>query len=82
MYEMKWQVLGKIVAPRDPNAWKKCGGFWLAFIGVQNLIMDGSGKIDGQGSLWWNVMRLVSLFPLFLHILLYKCIILFENSFV
>ncbi|KAH7546789.1 hypothetical protein FEM48_Zijuj01G0238500 [Ziziphus jujuba var. spinosa] len=48
------QVLGKIVAPADPNAWKKCGGFWLSFLRIQNLIMDGSGEIDGQGSSWWN----------------------------
>ncbi|KAH7546790.1 hypothetical protein FEM48_Zijuj01G0238600 [Ziziphus jujuba var. spinosa] len=57
------QVLGKIVAPETPNAWKLCGSnsefSWITFSSVQNLIMDGSGEIDGQGSSWWNVMTVL-----------------------
>ncbi|KAF3454032.1 hypothetical protein FNV43_RR04477 [Rhamnella rubrinervis] len=51
------QLLGKVVAPNTPNAWKQCGsGFWLIFFEVDNLIMDGSGEIDGQGSTWWTTI--------------------------
>ncbi|KAH7546788.1 hypothetical protein FEM48_Zijuj01G0238400 [Ziziphus jujuba var. spinosa] len=52
-----FQVMGKMVAPEDPNAWQKCGGCWLSFLRVQNLILDGSGQIDGQGSSWWKALQ-------------------------
>lgn len=49
------QLQGKIVAPTNPNAWQQCQlGGWLIFSEVRNLIMDGSGEIDGQGSSWWT----------------------------
>ncbi|KAM5560947.1 putative polygalacturonase [Rosa sericea] len=50
------QVLGKVVAPKTPDAWKQCeSNYWLSFSNVANLRMNGgSGIIDGQGSSWWS----------------------------
>ncbi|KAI5355097.1 hypothetical protein L3X38_007992 [Prunus dulcis] len=49
------QVSGNLVAPKTPDAWKVCPPHsWLVFRKVGNLIIDGSGKIDGQGSTWWG----------------------------
>uniref|UniRef100_A0A2C9W3N9 Pectate lyase superfamily protein domain-containing protein n=1 Tax=Manihot esculenta TaxID=3983 RepID=A0A2C9W3N9_MANES len=43
------QLLGKILAPSTiKRKW------WILFTEVNGLILDGSGSIDGQGSLWWN----------------------------
>ncbi|PRQ51604.1 putative polygalacturonase [Rosa chinensis] len=46
------KISGKIVAPSS-EAWKECANPWLAFFQVTNLIVSGSGEINGQGSSWW-----------------------------
>ncbi|XP_048427645.1 probable polygalacturonase At3g15720 [Pyrus x bretschneideri] len=52
---MHFVVLGNVVAPKTLDAWKKCPSHgWLEFVGVTNLIINGSGTIDGQGSAWWR----------------------------
>ncbi|KAM2309196.1 hypothetical protein COP1_031210 [Malus domestica] len=44
------QVLGNLLAPAR-GAWKECDSEdWLSFSNVENLMLDGSGKIDGQGA--------------------------------
>ncbi|KAM7493012.1 hypothetical protein LguiB_027621 [Lonicera macranthoides] len=44
------QVLGNLVAPTSLAAWKGCvQNTWIVFSAVNGLIVDGSGKIDGQG---------------------------------
>ncbi|XP_034205106.1 probable polygalacturonase At3g15720 [Prunus dulcis] len=49
------QVSGNLMAPKTPDAWKVCPSYsWLSFRNVDHLILDGSGKIDGQGSAWWS----------------------------
>lgn len=49
------QVLGKLVAPETPEAWKECeSDVWLSFTDVHNLTVNGSGQIDGRGSSWWS----------------------------
>ncbi|TQD88424.1 hypothetical protein C1H46_026020 [Malus baccata] len=50
------QVLGNVVAPKTVDAWKECpsSNTWLQFTNVANLILDGSGTINGQGSPWWS----------------------------
>ncbi|XP_057981147.1 probable polygalacturonase At3g15720 [Malania oleifera] len=49
------QILGSLVAPAAPGDWDGCvDGSWLSFSGVEGLTIDGSGTIDGQGSLWWQ----------------------------
>ncbi|CAN6456373.1 unnamed protein product [Victoria cruziana] len=52
------QILGNIVAPPSPSSWAgQSTGHWLSFYRVQNLIIDGTGTIDGQGSAWWDCKR-------------------------
>ncbi|XP_031387117.1 probable polygalacturonase At3g15720 [Punica granatum] len=50
------QLFGSIIAPSNPSAW---AGFdrskWLMFEYVNGLILDGNGRIDGQGSAWWQL---------------------------
>ncbi|XP_022153575.1 probable polygalacturonase At3g15720 [Momordica charantia] len=49
------QILGKIVAPSDIDAWKEFDvENWLLFSNVSRLVIRGSGQIDGQGAAWWG----------------------------
>ncbi|KAK9923778.1 hypothetical protein M0R45_032179 [Rubus argutus] len=48
------EILGKVVAPKTPNAWKECVESWISFSSVTNLIISGAGEINGQGSRWWT----------------------------
>ncbi|KAK9279293.1 hypothetical protein L1049_012972 [Liquidambar formosana] len=49
------QVLGTLIAPNTLNAWTNCNGNgWLTFSNIGNLIIDGNGLINGQGSIWWT----------------------------
>ncbi|KAJ0671224.1 putative endo-polygalacturonase [Helianthus annuus] len=48
------QLLGDITAPKSRDGWKGCDTSYLMFFkSIQGLIVDGPGKIDGQGSVWW-----------------------------
>lgn len=56
-----FQILGKIVAPRTLDVWKDCGSeSWLTFLKVTNLIINGTGEINGQGSPWWSNATLLN----------------------
>ncbi|KAF1892202.1 hypothetical protein Lal_00036561 [Lupinus albus] len=33
---------------------------WIEFIKVNGLVMNGSGQIDGQGSIWWKICKALS----------------------
>ncbi|ONI11864.1 hypothetical protein PRUPE_4G130600 [Prunus persica] len=50
------QIMGKLVAPKMLDGWTECesDSDWLQFKDVGNLVVDGSGEIDGQGSSWWT----------------------------
>ncbi|KAI5332555.1 hypothetical protein L3X38_022684 [Prunus dulcis] len=50
------QIMGKLVAPKMLDGWTECESDldWLQFKDVSNLVVDGSGEIDGQGSSWWT----------------------------
>nr|POE99719.1 putative polygalacturonase [Quercus suber] len=49
------QILGTMLAPNSMDGWTNCSAnCWLRFSGVSNLIVNGSGTIDGRGSTWWN----------------------------
>lgn len=49
------QVSGNIVA-QESTDWKtKRLDCWLCFNGVNGLIIQGSGTINGKGSPWWQV---------------------------
>ncbi|XP_049935117.1 probable polygalacturonase At3g15720 [Nymphaea colorata] len=52
------QILGNITAPASPSHWKGHDmGHWLSFYQVHNLIIDGTGTINGMGSAWWDCKR-------------------------
>ncbi|CAK9164863.1 unnamed protein product [Ilex paraguariensis] len=45
------QIDGNIVAPSDPRSWTSLDLHnWLAFSKISGLVIDGTGRIDGQGS--------------------------------
>ncbi|KAL6559829.1 hypothetical protein OROGR_004946 [Orobanche gracilis] len=47
-------VSGTILAPRDPKTWDGLDVHkWLYFHGVENLKVEGGGKIMGLGEEWW-----------------------------
>ncbi|KAI5316753.1 hypothetical protein L3X38_036460 [Prunus dulcis] len=50
------QIMGKLVAPKMLDGWTECesDSDWLQFKDVGNLVVDGSGEIDSQGSSWWT----------------------------
>ncbi|KAJ4707899.1 putative Pectin lyase-like superfamily protein [Melia azedarach] len=53
------QVAGNIVAPNSTASWKDCNTkCWLCTYDVEGLSMDGSGTIDGRGSIWWSSQAL------------------------
>ncbi|XP_077226253.1 putative polygalacturonase At3g15720 [Tasmannia lanceolata] len=48
------QVLGNIVGPKDISAWGSDKSHWIRIHKVNGLTVEGSGQIDGQGSIWWD----------------------------
>ncbi|GJR17109.1 probable polygalacturonase [Tanacetum coccineum] len=50
------QLLGNITAPKTRDGWKDCvkTRFWIYFTLVRGLTIDGTGTLDGQGSIWWD----------------------------
>ncbi|CAD5173883.1 unnamed protein product [Musa acuminata subsp. malaccensis] len=49
------QIDGTIVALN--NLLDTDGNYWINFEHVDGLSINGSGKIDGQGEIWWNCKR-------------------------
>ena len=44
-----------LVAPSDPREWNLLSSnAWINFIGLNNLTVEGWGKLDGQGQKWWE----------------------------
>ncbi|CAO2825802.1 unnamed protein product [Amaranthus hypochondriacus] len=49
------QIDGTLWAPDSRDAWKNCeSNSWIVFKDIENLIIDGSGLLDGKGSTWWT----------------------------
>ncbi|XP_047320308.1 probable polygalacturonase At3g15720 [Impatiens glandulifera] len=49
------QIDGTLVAPKTIGKWTGCvGNTWIGFSYVDGLRVYGNGKLDGQGSLWWE----------------------------
>ncbi|XP_004486687.1 probable polygalacturonase At1g80170 isoform X2 [Cicer arietinum] len=49
------RILGTIVAPRNPEAWRGLNKRkWIYFHGVNHLSIDGGGTLDGKGQEWWS----------------------------
>ncbi|XP_010545770.1 PREDICTED: probable polygalacturonase At3g15720 isoform X2 [Tarenaya hassleriana] len=52
---INFQVYGDIVAPRrNQKKWKGDNDNWIVFSDIDDLIVEGDGLIDGQGSSWWK----------------------------
>ncbi|KAK1425885.1 hypothetical protein QVD17_21247 [Tagetes erecta] len=52
------QIDGTLLAPSKIGSWSKSNLFqWLNFKWVQNVTIQGSGTIDGQGYNWWAPMK-------------------------
>uniref|UniRef100_A0A251SRU4 Putative glycoside hydrolase, family 28, Pectin lyase fold/virulence factor n=1 Tax=Helianthus annuus TaxID=4232 RepID=A0A251SRU4_HELAN len=51
------KLLGTITAPNTLDGWKDCvhRQFWIVFVAVKGLTIDGPGRFDGQGSTWWRI---------------------------
>ncbi|KAL3750017.1 hypothetical protein ACJRO7_011058 [Eucalyptus globulus] len=43
---------GTVVAPTDPQVWG--GEHWLHFDKLSRFTLQGSGTVDGRGSVWWR----------------------------
>ncbi|CAN0866784.1 unnamed protein product [Linum grandiflorum] len=48
------QISGTIQASNDRSDYEEDRSHWLVFDGVQNLVVQGDGTIDGQGKVWWQ----------------------------
>ncbi|KAL3749981.1 hypothetical protein ACJRO7_011023 [Eucalyptus globulus] len=46
------QLDGTVVAPTDPQVWG--GEHWLHFDKLSRFTLQGSGTVDGRGSVWWR----------------------------
>ncbi|KAH9295097.1 hypothetical protein KI387_038685, partial [Taxus chinensis] len=48
-------IAGNILAPMAPFAWNKNDRtLWIQFLSISGLTVDGGGKIDGRGHVWWS----------------------------
>lgn len=49
--------MGTVTAPQSPKNWKWINDdddeSWVKFSGINGLVINGGGKIDGQGAPWW-----------------------------
>ncbi|XVF65132.1 hypothetical protein PTKIN_Ptkin09bG0222200 [Pterospermum kingtungense] len=62
-----FQLQGTLIAPRSTSWADSALDDWIRFSDVQNLIVDGGGKFDGQGSIWWQPCKKNTLFALHFH---------------
>ncbi|KAK9033290.1 hypothetical protein V6N11_018323 [Hibiscus sabdariffa] len=49
-----FQLGGTLIAPQSTSWGDGEVTVWIQFSSVENLILDGGGAIDGQGSIWWE----------------------------
>ncbi|XP_027337590.1 probable polygalacturonase At3g15720 [Abrus precatorius] len=58
------ELQGTITAPKGVNAWRwsdiKDRKTWVQFLGISGLVINGGGKVDGQGAAWWSISRRAS----------------------
>ncbi|KAK8474757.1 hypothetical protein V6N12_036923 [Hibiscus sabdariffa] len=56
------QLGGTLIAPESTSWTDGQVAVWIQFSSVENLILDGGGTIDGQGSIWWQPCMKTSIF--------------------
>ncbi|KAI4368455.1 hypothetical protein MLD38_017011 [Melastoma candidum] len=52
--DIVFQLDGTIVAPTDPKSWGRGLLQWLEFTKLKGISIQGTGTIDGRGSVWWE----------------------------
>ncbi|XP_075518410.1 polygalacturonase At1g48100-like [Primulina tabacum] len=53
-HNIVFQLEGTIIAPTDSDSWGSGLLQWLEFTKLVGITIRGSGKIDGNGALWWQ----------------------------
>ncbi|WCJ38464.1 Pectin lyase-like superfamily protein [Euphorbia peplus] len=49
-----FQLDGKIIAPTNSYVWGKGLLWWIEFTKLKGISIQGTGTIDGSGSVWWQ----------------------------
>ncbi|EEF36999.1 polygalacturonase At1g48100 [Ricinus communis] len=49
-----FQLNGKIIAPTNSYVWAKGLLWWIEFTKLKGITIQGTGTIDGSGSVWWE----------------------------
>ncbi|CAN0855020.1 Probable polygalacturonase At3g15720 [Linum grandiflorum] len=52
--KLRIQLQGTLLAPWSMNAFANDKSTWIQFAYVNGLTVNGGGKIDGQGQIWWD----------------------------
>ncbi|XP_043702723.1 probable polygalacturonase At3g15720 [Telopea speciosissima] len=52
-YDITVEVSGNIVAPDSISEYEGHNDVWLSFNSIECLNINGTGQIDGRGSVWW-----------------------------
>lgn len=51
------QINGELIAPRSNRAWSNSDvNYWLQFMNINGLTIEGGGQLHGHGESWWNYM--------------------------
>ncbi|KAK4764405.1 hypothetical protein SAY87_013843 [Trapa incisa] len=53
--DITFQLDGTIYAPTEPKVWGSRGLlWWIEFTKLKGITVQGTGTIDGRGSVWWE----------------------------
>ncbi|KAK4785435.1 hypothetical protein SAY86_002124 [Trapa natans] len=52
--DITFQLNGKIYAPTESDVWGRGLLWWIEFTKLKGITIQGSGTIDGRGSVWWD----------------------------
>ncbi|KAE9615979.1 putative polygalacturonase [Lupinus albus] len=55
-----FKLEGNIVAPNSIDAWRGNKTRWIEIVGVDGLVMNGGGQINGNGAVWWKSCNALS----------------------
>lgn len=55
---LNFQLDGTIIAPTNAGAWGSGMLQWIEFTKLRGIRVQGSGTIEGRGSVWWSDSQL------------------------